>query len=417
MATNYTLTRNLRLRIDSNLTAGAKSNLEKLDLLGSTFLTDSTSTLRIRSASDISIEPESPDLGGTALGGTLTIGSASHILSSVQIWSSEIRVASGISLLDQGVAPTVARSLSLRYLSSPSDILADRILTLDPQGADRTLTLGGSLTLSGGSLTLGLVGSSSVVLPLSGTLATLAGAETLTNKIIDASQNTIQGLNNSSIAPAAGISYSKLSLAGSILDSDVATGASIAYGKLALSNSILLSDLQPSIAIPYTYLDLFHSLQASDLSPGIQIPGDQVVPNFQGDVTTHGSLILSGPSYDTTLSPSGSLTSNLEFVLPSDTGSSGQILQTDGLGGLSWVDKVPGGSMVTGVAFNWITSDGTSLTLAHGLSSVDIDVSVLDITAAEKIMIDQVTIIDANTITVSASEAPAGTWRVIIQGQ
>jgi len=55
----------------------------------------------------------------------------------------------------------------------------------------KTLTLGGNVTFSGAySTTLTVTGNSSVTLPTSGTVATLAGVETLTNKSIDASQLT-----------------------------------------------------------------------------------------------------------------------------------------------------------------------------------------------------------------------------------
>lgn len=415
-----TTTRNLKLILDPTLTASARSNLEKIDLLGSTFLTDSSNSLRIRSSSDISIEPESPDLGGSAMGGTLSIGNASQFLTTVQVNTSLLQITSGLSILDQSVVPASAKYLTIEYLSSLQDTTAGRTLFLDPVGANRTLRLGGSLVTTGGDLTLIMTGATSVTLPVTGTLSTLAGIETLTNKSIDATQNTIRNLSNTSISASAGISYSKLDLTGDILDSDVATGAEIAYSKLALSGSILRTDLVPSLGLTYSYLDLTGSILLTDLSSSIVIPGSYISPTFVSSISTLGTLTLQGPTYGTTLElPSGIevQTQNLTLVLPGTIGTPGQVLSTDGVGNLSWVDKTTGGQSITGKAFDWVNSDGSTKTIVHNLATIDVDVLVNDVDRNKRIWIDNISIVDINTVVVSSSIAPPGTWRVIIQGQ
>jgi len=74
-----------------------------------------------------------------------------------------------------------------------------------------TITLGGNLVTSGAfSLTLTLTNTTNVTLPTTGTLATLAGVEILTNKTIDADLNTITNIENADIKAAAAIAVNKL---------------------------------------------------------------------------------------------------------------------------------------------------------------------------------------------------------------
>jgi len=77
----------------------------------------------------------------------------------------------------------------------------------------KTITLGGNLITSGAySTTLTSTNTTSVTLPTSGTLATLAGNETLSNKTIAAASNTISGLTNSNLSGTAGITDANLAV-------------------------------------------------------------------------------------------------------------------------------------------------------------------------------------------------------------
>lgn len=92
----FTLTRNLKLRVDSNLTANSKYNLERLDLLGASLQVDSTNSVNFRSQGGITIEPNSADVGGTGIGGVLNLGTSSHTLDEINLYADSINLGGEI---------------------------------------------------------------------------------------------------------------------------------------------------------------------------------------------------------------------------------------------------------------------------------------------------------------------------------
>ena len=63
---------------------------------------------------------------------------------------------------------------------------------------------------------------------------------------------------------------------------------------------------------------------------------------------------------------------------------------------------------------NWVTADGASKVVTHNLGSTDLLVQIWDSTSNERIMVDTEVRTDSNTLTLTASEAPASSWRVVI---
>lgn len=87
---------------------------------------------------------------------------------------------------------------------------------------------------------------------LSGVLSPVRGntdTATLTNKTINAINNTITNLTNASLNGSAGITYANLSIANSIQNSDIAAAAAIAYSKLVLTGSVVNADIATAAAI------------------------------------------------------------------------------------------------------------------------------------------------------------------------
>jgi hypothetical protein len=121
---------------------------------------------------------------------------------------------SGQVLKSNGISAPTWTSLNLTDITSGTISLSSQVSSVLP-GANggtgvantgKTITLGGNLTTAGNfSTTLNVGGNTSVILPLSGNLSTLAGTETLTNKTIsDGIANTqIIGDNSSKIATTA----------------------------------------------------------------------------------------------------------------------------------------------------------------------------------------------------------------------
>lgn len=174
MATSYT--RNLRLRLIDNIDAVSKYNLEKLDLLGAVFQTDTLGNTTLRSGGNITIEPEADASGGDGVGGDVNIGSEDHTLDSFTVHASSIEFSNAIGIQDSATGGS--KFLRINYKSDVSgsvDTAADRQLSLDLNGGDRSLTLSGDVAILGNSsVSLTSTGPTSLTLPTSGTLATLA---------------------------------------------------------------------------------------------------------------------------------------------------------------------------------------------------------------------------------------------------
>lgn len=434
----FILTRNLKLRVDANLTANAKYNLERLDLLGATFIVDTTDSLNIRSKSDITLEPNSADLSGSGVGGTISIGSSGHVISAFNVFASATNISFPVGLLDQAMGGN--KYLRLQYKSDINgsvDTTADRTLSLDLEGSNRNIVLSGDLSLFGNNpLVLNTTGNTSVILPLTGTLATLSGSETLTNKTIDAASNTILNIINANISSSAAIQYSKLNL----------------------TNSIVNSDLSSSI-----------SLDGSKVNPAF---GNQLI-------STSNNLEFDHAGHSTTIRPAQSgQSTDLTFTLPVDAGTSGYSLSTDGSGNLSWIPTAGSGTVtsvgltadpvftVTGspvtsagtinlalasqagntvlagptsggpavptfrglvaadiqiagyraMSASWIIADGTTKTVTHNWGSQKIQVEVLDNSNGyATINMSSVQRPTINTVVITSTDVPASTWTILLK--
>ncbi len=166
MAT-ITLSRNLKLKISSDLTADAKYNLERIDSLAASLLPSANAATIFRAIGDIQFQPNSPDIGGSGSGGQVNFGSPDQPLSTLAFHSDSVSFSSSLGLGD--VATGGNKKLYLKYKSDISgsvDTTADRNLYLDLQGADRQMTLGANFQMLGPhSLSLSTSSPLSLTLP------------------------------------------------------------------------------------------------------------------------------------------------------------------------------------------------------------------------------------------------------------
>lgn len=102
-------------------------------------------------------------------------------------------------------------------------------------------------------------------------------------------------------------------------------------------------------------------------------------------------------------------------TLPSQSGNNGKFLTTDG-SNLSWATVVGGGG---NISYSATFGDGTntSYTFSHNLNTTDIDVDVWETTGLLREAICEKRIIDANTVSVHLTSAPAtNSLRITIRG-
>lgn len=145
-----TLTSNIKLAVDDNLTPSAKSNLFKIDTLGSLYKTDTNANARIRSQRDIYIQPHDPDIGGTGTGGSIFLGTADQPVSAINLNATALNVNATLTSSELSTSLlTLTNSGFTLGLQAPT-LTSNVTLTLPANDGDpnQVLTTNGSGTLT-----------------------------------------------------------------------------------------------------------------------------------------------------------------------------------------------------------------------------------------------------------------------------
>ena len=196
---------------------------------------------------------------------------------------------------------------SLAFEGATADAFETTVAVVDPT-ADRTITLPDR---TGTVITTGDTGTVTNTM-LAGSIAysklSLAGA-----------------ILNADINASAAIAYSKLALAGSIVNADINASAAIAYSKLSLAGSILNADINASAAIAYSKLALTGSIVNADIGAAAAI-ADTKLATISTAGKVSGAAITSGTiGGSTAINTSGTITTT--GAITDGTGSIRQIPQ------------------------------------------------------------------------------------------
>jgi hypothetical protein len=159
-------------------------------------------------------------------------------------------------------------------------------------------------------------------------------------------------ITNAKVSPTAAIAYSKLALTDSIVNADIAAAAAIADTKLATISS---AGKVANSATTATSANTANAIVARDASG-----------NFTAG--TISATAINAAAY----------TSHFKAT--------------------------------------WVTADGLTKVVTHGLGTLDVMVQLYDIATGETILVDSTVRNSVNQVTLSASEAPgASGWRILIQ--
>jgi hypothetical protein len=101
----------------------------------------------------------------------------------------------------------------------------------------------------------------------------------------------------------------------------------------------------------------------------------------------------------------------LNALLPDQTASAGKFLQTDG-SSTSWATV---SQPLASYATTWVPGDGATKVVTHNLGTMLCQVSVLD-ENWNQVWIDTTHMDSLSQLTLTASIAPTGTWRVVVVG-
>lgn len=237
MAAGYTA--NLRLRIEDGITPDALYNLQRIDELGANLQLTTASNVELSSAEDVYIQPNNPAQGGSGVGGLVQIGASIQPIDLLDVYAkrisfhqiSEINFGTalftgsysipwskidlsnadlaGIPSLDSAIqnSPVIQAAAShINNKNNPHDVTASQVGTYTSGQIDSLINAKASAAALESHIF-----SSANVHGISGNVVGTTDAQSLSNKTINADNNTISNIKNNAIAATANIDGTKIS--------------------------------------------------------------------------------------------------------------------------------------------------------------------------------------------------------------
>lgn len=470
-----TLTRYLKLKVAADLSADAKYNLNRIDSLGFLATVNDDDSLNLVARGDIDIEPRSPDVGGTGINGTINLGVSRNPASDnidVISYARSFLVRAGFKLLNStsAVSPSTTKSLEIKYTSA--DNAADRVLTVDVDGANRSL----SIEDSGRVVTIDENNSNSSIEELTGLTTPLSVAQGGTGSSGPANDShALDELVPSYTAAERGwaLAVDDDDEANGLIWKQFEAGGTVTSVELDVSAvpELTLSATSNPIEVAGTFTLSKAVQQAAKVYAGPTSGGD-AVPTFRSLIKTdlpaltttdiaegtnqyftegraqNAVVVQVLSSIDLTHSPSSSAVItqlNLkENTITAGTTSqywrgdkSWQTLNTDSVPEATSqyfttvraqtaavVDSTAGNETTQAPSVNAVKlaiaaasasglsaanwSTGSTFALTHGFGTKDVLVAVYDIDSSAEIYVDSVVRNSVNEVTLTASEAPSG---------
>lgn len=177
MTTN--LTRYLKLKVSDSLSPDAKYNLNKIDTLGVSGIPDATGQISIRSVTDILLEAESPDVGGSGNStGSIQLGTNDN-LANIIAYCTEFKIKSALNQATLSLFNGDSSNDTYFSIGTPTGTNANCTLTLDTGGSDRDISFS-----------------------YNGVVVIENAVQVLTNKTISGASNTITDISPSALSSA-----------------------------------------------------------------------------------------------------------------------------------------------------------------------------------------------------------------------
>lgn len=248
-------------------------------------------------------------------------------------------------------------------------------------------------------------------------LVSESGTQTLTNKSISGTANTITGISltaavtgvlpiaNGGTNSLTALNNNRVMISSS---SAIVEAAAITAARALVSDSNGIPVASATTTTELGYVSGVTSSIQTQIAAKVARSGDTMTGNLL--MSTQHAVQLGDASTNTISLMAPASVTSYTLTLPATVGSNLQFLQTDASGNLAWAS-----TGIMAYETNWITSDGLTKTVTHSLGSLDVTVELYDKMDGSTILIDSVVRGSTSAVTLTSSEAPgAAGWRVMV---